>query len=73
MFSCARRNFAAATIFMARVIFRVFVTEPMRVRRDFNEGIGRSHCRAASGAEVVQDGAQAWNRLLNSSRAATNF
>jgi hypothetical protein len=36
---CARRNFAAATICMAFVIFWVALTEAIRFRRSFNEGM----------------------------------
>src|ERR1700720_2625518 len=36
---CARRSFAAATICMALVIFCVALTEAIRLRRSFNEGI----------------------------------
>jgi len=33
--SCARRSLAAATIFIARVIFWVFLTDVMRLRMIF--------------------------------------
>src|SRR5262245_45400641 len=40
--ACARRSFAAATICMALVIFCVALTEAMRLRRSFSEGMGYS-------------------------------
>ena len=39
MFSCARRNLAAATIFIARVICCVLVTDAMRLLICFKEGM----------------------------------
>ena len=39
--SCARRSFAAATIFMARVICCVFLTDAMRLRMSRSEAMGR--------------------------------
>jgi hypothetical protein len=44
--SCARRNFAAATICIALVILRVAFTEEMRFRRSFRLGMGCSLARA---------------------------
>src|SRR4051812_31420244 len=38
--SCERRSFAAATIFMAEVIFLVDCVEAMRTRRSFKLGMG---------------------------------
>ena len=38
MASCARRSRAAATSFIARVIFWVFLTDPMRLRMALREG-----------------------------------
>src|SRR5581483_10136944 len=64
---CARFSRAAATIFMARVIFCVFLTLPMRLRRLLrsatfastlrsDEAFGeRLQCRLEGRLEVVRD------------------
>ena len=40
--SCARRSLDAATIFMAEVIFFIFRTLPMLLRRSLRLGMGQS-------------------------------
>src|SRR5512135_1069063 len=51
MASCARRSFAAATIFMAFVICRVDLTEPMRFRMSLRDGMGPPRRRLRLGLE----------------------
>ena len=47
-FCCARRSLAAATIFIALVIFCVDLTEPMRILRALRTPFTRTSCRTRS-------------------------
>ena len=58
MASCARRSFAADTIFMAFVICRVDLTEPMRLRMSRREGTGVPSRRALKPALGLEHAAE---------------
>src|SRR5205085_8745528 len=70
--SCARRSFAAATIFIALVIFCVFRTERMRVRMARSEAIQASSLRRGGrpedvlefGERLIQRGAHVVGQVL---------
>src|SRR6478672_7544112 len=54
--SCARRSFAAETIFMALVICCVFLTERMRRRMSMRLGMGgRGHLRYEARFELFDE------------------
>ena len=53
MASCARRSLAAATSFMALVIFCVDLTDAIRVRTAFSDGMERLWCSLQSGRELL--------------------
>jgi len=52
--ACARRSFAAATIFIALVIFCVDLTEPIRILRALSEAIGSGELLAERGERVLE-------------------
>src|SRR5215813_5056152 len=54
--SCARRRRAAATSFIALVIFCVFLTDAMRVRMAFSEGMLRLRRRRRLAARAAGRG-----------------
>mmetsp|Transcript_69065 Transcript_69065/g.194741 ORF Transcript_69065/g.194741 Transcript_69065/m.194741 type:complete len:203 (-) Transcript_69065:253-861(-) len=65
--SCARRTLAAATSFMAEVIFLVFLTEPTRSRSSFTETISTLVRALDRGALAMVSG---WNGLATPGASA---
>src|SRR4051812_17686949 len=53
--SCARRNFAVETSFIARVILRVFLTDVMRVRIALRLGIALLLCCLVLDRELLRE------------------
>src|SRR5205823_11593388 len=68
--SCARRSFAAATIFIALVICCVFFTDRMRRRRSMSDGICIGQLRSSPSSKriLAQRILRALRSLLGSGR-----